>query len=98
MCVYIYLSQKRIWLLPPNEALVLAKREIDHAPAVNEDPDLYAPIFRNISVFKRYLDFFYYAHLFSFLLLNCVMNCWCYLLIYLNFFRGLNKKGKCPLK
>ncbi|KAK8471431.1 hypothetical protein PHAVU_003G222300 [Phaseolus vulgaris] len=46
-------KQKHIWLLPPNEALVLAKREIDHAPAVNEDPDLYAPIFRNISVFKR---------------------------------------------
>ncbi|XP_014510406.1 probable glycosyltransferase At5g25310 [Vigna radiata var. radiata] len=46
-------KQKHIWLLPPNEALVLAKREIDHAPSVNEDPDLYAPIFRNISVFKR---------------------------------------------
>lgn len=54
----MYIFQKHIWLLPPNEALVLAKREIDHAPSVNEDPDLYAPIFRNISVFKRYLDFF----------------------------------------
>jgi len=56
--MYVYIFQKHIWLLPPNEALVLAKREIDHAPSVNEDPDLYAPIFRNISVFKRYLDLF----------------------------------------
>lgn len=30
-----------------------AKKEIDRAPSVNEDPDIYAPIFRNISVFKR---------------------------------------------
>lgn len=31
-----------------------AKKEIDHAPLVNEDPNLHAPLFRNISVFKRY--------------------------------------------
>ncbi|MED6174962.1 hypothetical protein PIB30_073969 [Stylosanthes scabra] len=40
-------------LLAPNEALVYAKKEIDNAPSVNEDPDLYAPLFRNVSVFKR---------------------------------------------
>ncbi|XP_027192829.1 probable glycosyltransferase At5g03795 isoform X2 [Cicer arietinum] len=42
-----------IRLLLPAEALVYAKKEIDHAPLVNEDPNLYAPLFRNISVFKR---------------------------------------------
>ncbi|KAK7386256.1 hypothetical protein VNO78_26360 [Psophocarpus tetragonolobus] len=46
-------KQRDIRLLTPNEALVQAKKEIDHVPSVNEDPDLYAPIFRNISVFKR---------------------------------------------
>ncbi|TKY55468.1 glycosyltransferase protein [Spatholobus suberectus] len=49
----IYISQRHIWLLPPSEALVYAKKEIDHAPSDSEDPNLYAPIFRNISVFKR---------------------------------------------
>ncbi|KAF7810084.1 putative glycosyltransferase [Senna tora] len=39
--------------MPPNEALVYAKKEIEHAPTVMEDPDLYIPLFRNISVFKR---------------------------------------------
>ncbi|XP_068316820.1 probable glycosyltransferase At5g03795 [Pyrus communis] len=46
--------QKFIWSLTPNEALVYAKKEIEYAPAITEDdPDLYAPIFRNVSVFKR---------------------------------------------
>ncbi|XP_008238441.1 PREDICTED: probable glycosyltransferase At5g03795 [Prunus mume] len=46
--------QKFIWSLTPKEALVYAKKEVEHAPAVMEDdPDLYAPIFRNVSVFKR---------------------------------------------
>lgn len=30
-----------------------AKKEIDHAPEVVDDPDLYAPVFQNMSVFKR---------------------------------------------
>ncbi|KAK7265952.1 hypothetical protein RJT34_33578 [Clitoria ternatea] len=46
-------KKRQIWLLPPKEALVYAKKEIDHPPSVNEDPDLYAPLFRNISVFRR---------------------------------------------
>ncbi|XP_040367659.1 probable glycosyltransferase At5g03795 [Rosa chinensis] len=48
-----YRLQKFIWSLTPNEALVYAKKEIDHAPEVIDDPDLYAPLFRNMSVFKR---------------------------------------------
>ncbi|XP_019432662.1 PREDICTED: probable glycosyltransferase At5g25310 [Lupinus angustifolius] len=46
-------NRRQIRLLPPNEVLVYAKKEVDHAPSVSEVPDLYAPLFRNISVFKR---------------------------------------------
>ncbi|KAJ9147690.1 hypothetical protein P3X46_029820 [Hevea brasiliensis] len=45
--------QRYIWSLSPNDALLYAKKEIEHAPVVSDDPYLYAPIFRNISVFKR---------------------------------------------
>ncbi|RRT80358.1 hypothetical protein B296_00012054 [Ensete ventricosum] len=31
----------------------LAKREIQNPPVVLDDPDLYAPLFKNVSVFKR---------------------------------------------
>lgn len=54
MFYWIFISQTDIRLLPPTEALVYAKEEMDHAPFVNEDPNLYAPLFKNISVFKRY--------------------------------------------
>ncbi|KAB5564105.1 hypothetical protein DKX38_004159 [Salix brachista] len=46
-------KQRFIWSLSPNDALIYAKREIEHAPVVIDDPYLSAPIFRNISVFKR---------------------------------------------
>ncbi|RYQ85333.1 hypothetical protein Ahy_B10g104864 [Arachis hypogaea] len=36
-------KQKHIQLLPPHEALVYAKKEIDNTPLVNEGLDLYAP-------------------------------------------------------
>lgn len=40
--------------MSPAEALVYAKREIDHAPPVPpDDTDLHGPLFRNVSVFKR---------------------------------------------
>ncbi|PHT92766.1 hypothetical protein T459_00648 [Capsicum annuum] len=45
--------QRSIAALKPNEALAYAKREIEKTPLVTDDPDLYAPLFRNISVFKR---------------------------------------------
>ncbi|KAJ6796681.1 putative glycosyltransferase [Iris pallida] len=46
-------EERPYWLLPPDEALMYAKREIENAPLVIDDPDLYAPIYRNVSVFKR---------------------------------------------
>lgn len=49
-----YTFQKYIWSLSPNDALVYAKKEIEETPMVTDDPYLYAPIFRNVSVFKRY--------------------------------------------
>lgn len=73
----IYVSQRDIRLLLPAEALVYAKKEIDHAPLVNEDPNLYAPLFRNISVFKRYSNLYFFklwfVYLFIVLLLNSFM-------------------------
>ncbi|XP_031247876.1 probable glycosyltransferase At5g03795 [Pistacia vera] len=45
--------QRHIWTLSSSEALVFAKREIQHAPVNIEDPELYAPVFQNVSVFKR---------------------------------------------
>lgn len=47
--------QRYIWSLPPDEALWYANKEIAVAPSIVDDPDLYAPLFRNISVFKRYM-------------------------------------------
>ncbi|XP_010940042.1 probable glycosyltransferase At5g03795 [Elaeis guineensis] len=47
------LPQIPVWLMSPDQQLIYAKREIDHAPLVLDDPDLYAPLFRNVSVFKR---------------------------------------------
>lgn len=51
----LWIMQKHIWSMPPKEALVYARKEIENAPAVHDDPDLYAPLFRNVSTFKRYL-------------------------------------------
>ncbi|KAF9602636.1 hypothetical protein IFM89_030524 [Coptis chinensis] len=44
---------RRIWSLPPDKALVYAKKELEHVQIVTDDPDLYAPLFRNVSFFKR---------------------------------------------
>ncbi|PHU08426.1 hypothetical protein BC332_20286 [Capsicum chinense] len=42
--------------LTPDEALAYAKREIENAPLVTDDHDLYTPLFRNVSMFKRIND------------------------------------------
>ncbi|KAL2545290.1 Exostosin family protein [Forsythia ovata] len=39
--------------LTPDEALAFAKRNIENAALVGDDPELYAPLFRNVSTFKR---------------------------------------------
>ncbi|KAK3005423.1 hypothetical protein RJ639_017101 [Escallonia herrerae] len=44
---------RHIRSLTPDEALIYAKKEIESALLVTSDPDLYAPLFRNLSVFKR---------------------------------------------
>ncbi|KAL7150051.1 hypothetical protein ABFS83_05G082200 [Erythranthe nasuta] len=49
-------KQRRRYQLPlkPNEVLIFVKRDIENAPLeINDDPELYAPLFRNISTFKR---------------------------------------------
>jgi len=34
--------------------LIYAKKEISRSRVISDDPDLYASLFRNVSVFKRY--------------------------------------------
>ncbi|PIA35561.1 hypothetical protein AQUCO_03500134v1 [Aquilegia coerulea] len=46
-------GQSPIWSLPSDKTLLYAKKELEHAPIVADDPDLYAPLFRNVSIFKR---------------------------------------------
>ncbi|KAF3340032.1 putative glycosyltransferase [Carex littledalei] len=41
------------WRMSPDDALKYAIKEIDNAPEIVEDPDLYVPLFKNVSVFKR---------------------------------------------
>ncbi|WVZ71917.1 hypothetical protein U9M48_020446 [Paspalum notatum var. saurae] len=42
-----------IWSTAADEELIYAKKEINNAPMALHDPDLYAPLFRNVSIFKR---------------------------------------------
>ncbi|KAL5228451.1 hypothetical protein ABZP36_016716 [Zizania latifolia] len=42
-----------LWSTAADEELIYAKKEITNAPLVSNDPDLYAPLFRNVSVFRR---------------------------------------------
>ncbi|XP_062073950.1 probable glycosyltransferase At3g07620 isoform X2 [Humulus lupulus] len=45
--------QKFVGSLKPNQALEYARKEINHAPLVTDDPELYAALFLNVSHFKR---------------------------------------------
>ncbi|RCV24282.1 hypothetical protein SETIT_5G072300v2 [Setaria italica] len=42
-----------LWSTAADDELVYVKKEIINAPLTSDDPDLYAPLFRNVSVFKR---------------------------------------------
>ncbi|ONK66290.1 uncharacterized protein A4U43_C06F6170 [Asparagus officinalis] len=46
-------TKEPISLRETDRQLIYAKEEIGHAPTISNDPDLYAPLFRNVSVFKR---------------------------------------------
>lgn len=49
----VSIFQRYITSLTPDEALAYAKREIENAPLVTDDQDLYTPLFKNVSTFKR---------------------------------------------
>ncbi|KAF3329015.1 putative glycosyltransferase [Carex littledalei] len=51
--VQLFQPQAPLWPSPADQELVLAKRELEAGPLVSYDPDLYAPLFRNVSTFKR---------------------------------------------
>ncbi|KAK8933508.1 putative glycosyltransferase [Platanthera zijinensis] len=49
-----YINYKsHVGSLPPDEALIYARKEIKNSLLIFADPDLYAPLFLNVSVFKR---------------------------------------------
>ncbi|XP_047329246.1 probable glycosyltransferase At5g03795 [Impatiens glandulifera] len=50
--------KRRVWSLTPNAALAYAKKEMENVSSSINDPDpaLYAPIFRNVSIFQRSYD------------------------------------------
>ncbi|KAJ4794242.1 Exostosin family protein [Rhynchospora pubera] len=45
--------QAPLWPSPADQELLLAKRQVEAAPLVSYHPHLYAPLFRNLSIFKR---------------------------------------------
>lgn len=46
-------SMKPRWSSVRDQEILAAKKQIENAPFVKNDPELYAPVFRNVSVFKR---------------------------------------------
>ncbi|KAK7382340.1 hypothetical protein VNO80_01191 [Phaseolus coccineus] len=42
------------WSLAVDQELLQTRSEIENAPIVNDDVNLYAPLFRNVSRLKRY--------------------------------------------
>ncbi|KAG2316639.1 hypothetical protein Bca52824_019761 [Brassica carinata] len=47
------LAKRPKWVTKPDLELLQAKHEIENAPIDNKDPLLYAPLYRNVSIFKR---------------------------------------------
>ncbi|OIW09406.1 hypothetical protein TanjilG_21003 [Lupinus angustifolius] len=48
-----YRSMRPRWSSAVDQELLQARSKIENAPIVENDPNLYAPIFRNLSTFKR---------------------------------------------
>ncbi|XP_057431628.1 probable glycosyltransferase At3g07620 [Lotus japonicus] len=46
-------SMRPRWFSAVDQELVQARLEIENAPIIENDPDLYAPIYQNVSMFKR---------------------------------------------
>ncbi|KAJ0253191.1 Exostosin family protein [Hirschfeldia incana] len=47
------LAKKPEWVTKPDLELLQAKHDIENAPIDDKDPLLYAPLYRNVSIFKR---------------------------------------------
>ncbi|CAL0323093.1 unnamed protein product [Lupinus luteus] len=48
-----YRSERPRWASAVDQELLQARSEIENAPIVKNDPNLYAPIYQNVSMFKR---------------------------------------------
>jgi hypothetical protein len=47
-----------LWFSDVDQELLQARSEIENAPIVKNDPQLYGPIYHNVSMFKRYYSIF----------------------------------------
>ncbi|KAJ1399113.1 Exostosin-like [Sesbania bispinosa] len=48
-----YRSMRPSWFSATDQELLKARSEIENAPIVKNDPNLYSPIYQNVSMFKR---------------------------------------------
>lgn len=46
-------AMRPCWASPRDQEMLAAKLQIQNAPRVKNDPELHAPLFRNVSMFKR---------------------------------------------
>ncbi|KAL4194150.1 hypothetical protein AMTRI_Chr05g57840 [Amborella trichopoda] len=60
-----YRSMKHRWSSTHDPDLLYAKEQILHAPLVTKDRDLYAPVFRNLSIFKSCRSYELMEHIFK---------------------------------
>ncbi|XP_028802097.1 probable glycosyltransferase At5g03795 isoform X2 [Neltuma alba] len=51
-----YRSMRPRWSSAVDQELLQARSEIENAPIIKNDPSLYSPIYRNVSMFKRSYD------------------------------------------
>ena len=50
---YSFSWQRPLWSSPRDQEILAARAAIERAPVARDDKELYAPIFRNISTFKK---------------------------------------------
>ncbi|KAK4274276.1 hypothetical protein QN277_017524 [Acacia crassicarpa] len=51
-----YRSMRPCWSSAVDQELLQARSEIENAPIIKNDPSLYSPLYRNVSMFKRSYD------------------------------------------
>lgn len=53
-CVVFVLLQRPRWSSRRDQEMLAVKHQIENPPIVSAETELYAPFFRNVSMFRRY--------------------------------------------